>query len=54
MLGATLNQMLDRIEESVERERRFVDRASHELRTRSRFSAWSWTWRSSARQPWTS
>lgn len=54
MLGATLNQMLDRIEESVERERRFVDRASHELRTRSRFSAWSWTWRSPARQPWTS
>jgi signal transduction histidine kinase len=33
MLGATLNQMLDRIRESVERERRFVDRASHELRT---------------------
>jgi len=33
MLGATLNQMLDRIEESVDRERRFVDRASHELRT---------------------
>jgi two-component system, OmpR family, sensor kinase len=33
MLGATLNEMLDRIEESVERERRFVDRASHELRT---------------------
>jgi two-component system OmpR family sensor kinase len=32
MLGATLNEMLDRIEESVERERRFVDRASHELR----------------------
>ena len=33
MLGATLNQMLDRIQESVDRERRFVDRASHELRT---------------------
>jgi two-component system OmpR family sensor kinase len=33
LLGATLNQMLDRIEESVERERRLVDRASHELRT---------------------
>ncbi|HEV8276082.1 MAG TPA: histidine kinase dimerization/phospho-acceptor domain-containing protein [Streptosporangiaceae bacterium] len=33
MLSATLNEMLDRIEESVERERRFVDRASHELRT---------------------
>jgi signal transduction histidine kinase len=32
-LGATLNQMLDRIEESVDRERRLVDRASHELRT---------------------
>jgi signal transduction histidine kinase len=33
MLGATLNQMLDRIQESVDREYRFVDRASHELRT---------------------
>ena len=33
MLGTTLNQMLDRIQESVDRERRFVDRASHELRT---------------------
>jgi len=33
LLGATLNQMLDRIEDSVERERRLVDRASHELRT---------------------
>src|SRR5262249_25802349 len=33
LLGATLNQMLDRIEESVNTERRFVDRASHELRT---------------------
>jgi two-component system, OmpR family, sensor kinase len=33
LLGATLNQMLDRIEESVARERRLVDRASHELRT---------------------
>lgn len=32
-LGHTLNQMLDRIEESVERERRLIDRASHELRT---------------------
>src|SRR5262249_39736043 len=31
--GTTLNQMLDRIEESVNAERRFVDRASHELRT---------------------
>jgi len=32
-LGKTLNQMLDRIDESVARERRLVDRASHELRT---------------------
>ena len=32
-LGATLNAMLDRIQESFERERRFVDNASHELRT---------------------
>ena len=33
LLGATLNRMLDRIEESVANERRLVDRASHELRT---------------------
>jgi len=33
LLGATLNQMLDRIEASVASERRLVDRASHELRT---------------------
>src|SRR5215831_3532899 len=33
LLGATLNQMLDRVEESVASERRLVDRASHELRT---------------------
>jgi signal transduction histidine kinase len=33
LLGVTLNQMLDRIEESVDSERRLVDRASHELRT---------------------
>jgi two-component system OmpR family sensor kinase len=32
-LGATLNAMLDRIEEAVTRERQLVDRASHELRT---------------------
>jgi two-component system, OmpR family, sensor kinase len=32
-LGTTLNAMLDRIQESFERERRFVDNASHELRT---------------------
>jgi two-component system, OmpR family, sensor kinase len=32
-LGSTLNSMLDRIQESFERERRFVDNASHELRT---------------------
>jgi len=32
-LGQTLNQMLDRIAETLERERRFVDDASHELRT---------------------
>ncbi len=33
LLGATLNQMLNRIEESVDSERRLVDSASHELRT---------------------
>jgi heavy metal sensor kinase len=32
-LGATLNSMLDRLQEAFERERRFVDDASHELRT---------------------
>jgi signal transduction histidine kinase len=32
-LAVTLNAMLDRIEASFERERRFVDDASHELRT---------------------
>lgn len=32
-LGATLNDMLDRIEGSLERERGFVSDASHELRT---------------------
>lgn len=32
-LGATLNEMLDRLEEALARERRFVDDASHELRT---------------------
>ncbi|MGH2683663.1 MAG: sensor histidine kinase [Actinomycetota bacterium] len=32
-LGVTLNQMLDRLEEALERERRFVDDASHEIRT---------------------
>ena len=32
-LGETLNGLLDRLEESVDRERRFVDDASHELRT---------------------
>ena len=32
-LGRTLNAMLDRIEASVERERAFLDDASHELRT---------------------
>jgi two-component system, OmpR family, sensor kinase len=32
-LAATLNAMLERIQESFERERRFVDDASHELRT---------------------
>jgi len=32
-LAATLNSMLDRIRASFERERRFVDNASHELRT---------------------
>jgi two-component system OmpR family sensor kinase len=33
LLSGTLNQMLERIEESVDRERQLVDRASHELRT---------------------
>ena len=33
LLGSTLNQMLDRIERSVDIERRLVDSASHELRT---------------------
>ncbi|MEW2290521.1 ATP-binding protein [Streptomyces sp. NPDC047841] len=32
-LGHTLNHMLDRLEESADRERRFVADASHELRT---------------------
>jgi two-component system OmpR family sensor kinase len=32
-LGASLNRMLARIQDTVERERRFVDDASHELRT---------------------
>ena len=32
-LGATLNAMLDRLEDSFRRERAFVDDASHELRT---------------------
>lgn len=32
-LGETLNDMLSRLEETIERERRFVDDASHELRT---------------------
>ena len=32
-LGETLNEMLDRIESSLEREREFVGDASHELRT---------------------
>jgi signal transduction histidine kinase len=32
-LGATLNEMLDRLRRSFERERRFVADASHELRT---------------------
>jgi heavy metal sensor kinase len=32
-LATTLNEMLDRLRESFERERRFVDDASHELRT---------------------
>jgi two-component system OmpR family sensor kinase len=32
-LGETLNEMLDRLRESFERERRFVSDASHELRT---------------------
>ena len=32
-LGETLNKMLERLEEALERERRFVSDASHELRT---------------------
>jgi heavy metal sensor kinase len=32
-LGTTLNEMLDRLEEGLERERRFTADASHELRT---------------------
>ncbi len=32
-LGLTLNAMLDRLQDGVERERRFADDASHELRT---------------------
>ena len=32
-LAATLNKMLDRLEQALLRERRFVDEASHELRT---------------------
>ncbi|MEO8290606.1 MAG: ATP-binding protein [Gaiellaceae bacterium] len=32
-LGRTLNQMLERLEDALERERRFVTDASHELRT---------------------
>jgi signal transduction histidine kinase len=32
-LSGTLNAMLDRVEESLDRERRLIDRASHELRT---------------------
>jgi two-component system, OmpR family, sensor kinase len=32
-LAATLNEMLDRLEQALRRERRFVDEASHELRT---------------------
>src|SRR5262249_53998656 len=32
-LATTLNSMLDRLQESIEREHRFVDNASHELRT---------------------
>ena len=32
-LGATLNAMLDRLQDSLEHERRFVAEASHELRT---------------------
>jgi len=32
-LGSTLNAMLERLEEAIERERRFVRQASHELRT---------------------
>ena len=31
--ATTLNSMLDRLQESIERERQFVDTASHELRT---------------------
>ena len=33
MLGGTLNDMLDRVDQAVVRERALIDRASHELRT---------------------
>jgi len=32
-LASTLNEMLDRLQESLQREQRFLDEASHELRT---------------------
>ena len=43
-LGTTLNEMLERLEAAIERERRFVDDASHELRTRSPSTGPSRSW----------
>jgi len=43
-LAITLNDMLVRLSEASEREHRFVDDASHELRTLWPSSRWSSTW----------
>ena len=53
-LGASLNRMLDRLEAALQRERRFVDDASHELRTRSPTSRSSSSWPCGGRAPPTS
>ena len=44
-LGGTLNEMLERLERSAERERGFVASASHELRTPLALLRRSWSWR---------